>query len=500
MLSSIRWTLQLWHAAVLLLVICSFGLALYFGISNSKFKQVDAELMGEANAAVARIHGPPGPPPERHGRPPRDGPGPDHDHFGPGPPPDDPPGPHHRPPPLSLEQAVAHDLERPAGLAPFNTATDAGPYLAAWLSNGQLVLASGPRDLPFPGSALARSGGRLIRQRGEFREAVVSGPFGIQVLVGRSVRKESVELHQLVWLLLGLGGSVLVVGLAGGWLLAGRAISPIRDITRTAASISVSNLSRRINLSSPHNELGDLAAVLNAMFDRLDSAFQQQVRFTADASHELRTPLSVIHSQSELALTRDRAPDEYRGALEVCLRSARRMKSLVDSLLVLARADAGKLELSREPFDLRETVADCIEMVRPLACQRNIRIESDLSPAPVVGDPFRVAQVVTNLLTNAIHYNHEGGTIDVKVSADTSGVCLIVSDTGPGIPIEDQPHVFERFYRVDKARSRQFGGSGLGLAICRSIVSAQGGCIDFISRPGEGSTFTVRLPHPPSTT
>jgi heavy metal sensor kinase len=233
---------------------------------------------------------------------------------------------------------------------------------------------------------------------------------------------------------------------------------------------------------------------MNDMFARLESSFQQQVRFTADASHELRTPLSVIHTHAQLALSRDRSADEYKRTIATVLRASGRMKGLVDSLLLLAGADAGRLSIERQQFDLRDVIDECIMMVTPLANEKGITLESDLRSAEVSADPARISQVAINLMSNAIRYNREKGSVTVQIRLDGKDVLLIIADTGVGIPPEHLPHLFERFYRVDVARSRDAGGSGLGLAICKSIIDAHGGSIDVQSKPDQGSTFTVRLP------
>jgi signal transduction histidine kinase len=170
------------------------------------------------------------------------------------------------------------------------------------------------------------------------------------------------------------------------------------------------------------------------------------------------------------------------------------MTALVDGLLTLARADAGKLDLRREPVDLTEVIAESVDLFRPLAEARGVSLAANLAPAAVRGDPTRLAQVVTNLLSNAVQYNRPGGAVRVQLHATDAEVVLTVVDTGCGIPAQDCPHVFERFYRVDKARSRASGGSGLGLAICKSIVEGHGGTIGFETEPERGSTFWVRLP------
>ena len=247
-------------------------------------------------------------------------------------------------------------------------------------------------------------------------------------------------------------------------------------------------------MSQVDRELEELAEVLNETFARLEAAFERQTRFTADASHELRTPLAVVRGQAELALSRPRGPEEYRAALGSCLRASERMAALVDGLLVLARADAGKLDVGHTPVDFQQVVEETIDLLRPLAETKRLRLETDLHPAIVLGDSSRLTQVVTNLVSNAIQYNRPDGSVRVGLSAEDGRVELTIEDTGAGIASEDCPHLFERFYRVDKARSRARGGYGLGLAICKSVVEAHGGTIGFRTELGRGSVFWVRLP------
>jgi two-component system OmpR family sensor kinase len=296
------------------------------------------------------------------------------------------------------------------------------------------------------------------------------------------------------------GAGVLLLGLAGGWYLVGRALQPIAAMSSTAQAISATNLSQRIDVAGTESELGPLARILNGMLERLEIAFEHQKRFTADASHELRTPLAVICSQTELALARERSSEEYRKALETCSRAAERMRELVDGLLTLARADAGMIHLDRAPFDVTACVLDCVEMMRDLAAEREVEIDlGDLPSAEVEwnGDLHRFARVVINLLSNAIRYNHPGGRVSVALTDPGSEIVLEIADTGIGIPPEEQATIFKRFHRVDKARTRDAGGSGLGLAISQSLVAAHGGTIECRSEPGQGSTFTVRLPKTP---
>ncbi len=265
-------------------------------------------------------------------------------------------------------------------------------------------------------------------------------------------------------------------------------------MSETAASISASNLSHCIDTTGVDRELGDLAGILNDMFARLQSAFERQARFTADASHELRTPLAIIHSHAELALTRPRSPEEYRDTIATCLRAASRMRGLVDGLLTLARVDSGHIEIQRQEINLEALIEECADLLRPLAERKGVSLSVSAGHLDVIGDAGRLTQVVTNLLANAILYNHSGGAVLVTLSATEKEALLSIADTGCGIPEEDRPHIFERFYRVDKARSREQGGCGLGLAICKSIVEAHGGSISFNSEVAAGTTFLVRLP------
>jgi heavy metal sensor kinase len=297
--------------------------------------------------------------------------------------------------------------------------------------------------------------------------------------------------------LVGAGGAVLLIGLFGGWLLSRRVTRPIYLISETARSISASDLSQRIGIDETHSELGSLAKTLNETFGRLETSFQRQIRFTADASHELRTPLSVIHSHAELSLNRERTAPEYRQTIETCLRAARRMKSLVETLLVLARADAGDLNLQCRAFDLKDAAEESLAMVTPAAVEQKLTLESDLHSVSVTADRTRISQLMTNLLSNAVRYNREGGSVKISIAAEGDDAVIRVSDTGVGIDVEDQPRVFERFFRADKARSREAGGSGLGLAICQSIIESHGGNINFTSQSGTGTTFVARFPRNP---
>ena len=239
--------------------------------------------------------------------------------------------------------------------------------------------------------------------------------------------------------------------------------------------------------------------MLNNTFTRLEAAFAQQKQFTADASHELRTPITVLISEAQTALSRERSAAEYRDSLQTCLATAQQMRTLAQSLLELARYDAGQERMKHEPVDLAEQARVCADLIRPLANERGIEVRCDLAPAVTTGDPVRLNQVITNLLTNALHYNLGRGAIHLATRDEGSNALLSVADSGAGIAPEDLPHVFERFYRSDKARSSSTGRTGLGLAICKAIVDSHGGSIVANSKMGEGASFQMRLPKPTST-
>jgi heavy metal sensor kinase len=510
-LKSIRWTLQLWHAGILVLALTSFGAALYVAADRTTYTAVDREL-----AAAARVFADPQIAPQQHSLPAVN---PDATELAMAQAPKDSPGSGNRivadagsgNPALSsghLTPAGPGNLQLWSAQIPTDCLRRIGwdegdqPYFIVWGSDGAIVRQSDfCPNVPVPvvpvdlhaGTTLAISPPE-IRERDGFREVAMSGPFGSTVLIGRSVAREEAGLRSLRWSLAGVGLAILAVGLLGGVFLSDRAIRPIQLITATAQLISATDLSRRIDSRETKSELGALARTLNDTFDRLEAAFQRERQFTADASHELRTPLSVIHMHSELALTKPRTPEEYRQAIRSSLRASTRMKSLVESLLVLVRADSGAMELNFKQFDLGHAVQECLAMVSPIAQERNVTVSCEGEGVSVEADRGCILQLITNLVSNAILYNRPGGSVTVVVSADTRNALMEIRDTGVGISPADQPNVFRRFFRTANARSRESGGSGLGLAICQSIAAAHRGNISFTSELGEGTTFSVRLP------
>jgi heavy metal sensor kinase len=317
-------------------------------------------------------------------------------------------------------------------------------------------------------------------------------PFIIQVAGPREGADQTLG-RVLAALLLAVPMLVLVSGF-GGFFLSGRALRPIDRITRTARRIGAGDSHERLGLAPRNDEVGRLAGAFDEMLDRLDSAFARQRQFTGDASHELRTPLTILQGEVEVALRRRRAPEEYETTLETIQGQVSRMTGLVEDLLTVARTESEQAEMSHEIVDLGELVGQAAAHSQALFTAKRLSLTLDAQPGIIVmGDPGTLARVVLNLLSNAARYTDQGGT-QVAVTAGNGQARIIVRDTGIGIPSEHLRRIFERFYRVDKARSRAAGGSGLGLAIAQRIVRAHGGAIDAESVVGKGSIFRVTIP------
>jgi heavy metal sensor kinase len=314
------------------------------------------------------------------------------------------------------------------------------------------------------------------------------------LIIGRSTKQIDQALHGLVRTLVIANPLALAVAAGGGIFLAGRALKPVEKIAQTAQEIEENDLSRRINVNTK-DELGRLAATLNAMIGRLEKAFQRQKQFTSDASHELRAPLAVIEAESSLALQKERPPSDYRQSLETISQEAGQMSSLIEQLLTLARADAGKERWNFTEVNLGSVITSLSTDAEVLCQEKGLSCQLGQTQDLVIkGDQARLRELFMNLLDNAIRYTPAPGTVSVSLRREAQMAVVAITDTGVGIPAEDLPFIFERFYRVDKARSRAEGGSGLGLAICRHIAEAHGGKIEVESQLGTGSTFSVWLP------
>jgi len=276
--------------------------------------------------------------------------------------------------------------------------------------------------------------------------------------------------------------------------MASRVLKPVERIRQTAQEIGESDLSRRIEVDS-EDELGRLASTLNQMIGRLETAFSRQRQFTADASHELRTPLAIVQAESTLALRKKRTQEDYRKSLELISQETAHMSAIVGKLLYLARTDAGKDQVNFERINLKELLTELSSDVEVLAREKGLEFKlAPLEDLTIEGDKVKLEQLFLNLLENAIRYTPRGGSISASVVREGKTAVIAIKDTGIGILKEHIPHIFERFYRVDKARSRAEGGAGLGLAICQHIAQVHSGKIEVESQVGKGSTFSAFLP------
>ncbi len=288
--------------------------------------------------------------------------------------------------------------------------------------------------------------------------------------------------------------SVMLISALGGFFIARKALSPIEEISDTIRGISESRLSERIPLADVPKELRGLAASFNQTFERLEKSFKRQKQFVADASHELRTPLSVILSQSEVMLRKERSAEEYKNALAAIEEAAGIMSDIVGKLLALARLSTEKIELKMEPVNLNGVIRQAVKIVTPLAIQKGIRINLPVYERPVIsGDRAALLELVGNVLDNAIKYNVPDGKIDIAIKKENSFLIIKIQDTGIGISRKDMAKVFDRFYRADKSRSKEGGGIGLGLSICKEIVGLHGGRIEIESVIGMGTTVSIYL-------
>jgi heavy metal sensor kinase len=288
---------------------------------------------------------------------------------------------------------------------------------------------------------------------------------------------------------------VVLASLAGYWL-SGRALAPVNAIIETARGVGVQNLSSRLAVPPANDELRRLSETLNAMLGRIEASVKRLTQFTADASHDLRTPIALIRSSAELALRRPRAEDEYRETLSRILATSEETTHLIENLLTLARADAGAAELHFSDVDLVPHLEKIAGEAVILAAGKGIHVTSELAAGPikVSADPAAIERVLLIVVENAVKYTPNSGKVEISLSNGAATARMEIRDNGIGISDKDLPHVFERFYRADEARSREPGGSGLGLAIARWIVDLHGGNIEAQSTLGNGSLFRITLP------
>jgi len=380
-------------------------------------------------------------------------------------------------------------------------------WLEVWNPAGQLLyrraaLAGASKNPFFSSLPLERSGYASVLSSGNVPVRVLSRPYVVdgQPVVIRVARSAARLRDELKTLLLVLGfGFPIAVGIAacGGYALARRALAPVGKMADRARTITAERLGERLPVITPDDELGHLASVFNETFARIERSFEQLRRFTADASHELRTPLTAIRSVGEVGLREHHNERAYREIIGSMLEEADQLGHLVESLLTLSRADAGQVKLRLERMDLAELAREIVNHLGVLAEEKRQFLSVEAGAGVyATGDRLVLRQAVINLVDNAIKYSPEGGRVRVLVRNQPNGPTLEVIDTGPGIAAEHQEYIFDRFYRVDKARSRELGGTGLGLSIVRWAVEVHSGCVELESEEGKGSLFRIRLPSP----
>jgi len=479
--SSIRHRLTIWYAVALLTSVGAFGAALYFERRQSSLRELDERLALEGNAAAQYF--------------------------------------------ISFQQRVGRKLV--TGEMPGLAISAVGGYLDAVrdfvvvfdpdrqpiyrnplakpYSVGELTQMLG--TIPVDTSGAPRGG--VVRLPGEaspFRylevplEGIWERPAGI--FVAAPLDAVPFGAPQLLRAMLVIAPVILVGSVGLGYVLADTSLRPLEGMVDELEAVTDgTSLHRRVAVPVSADELARLAATMNRMLARLEQSFVSLRRFTADASHELKTPLMVLRAGAERAMTNPGTPTEALQALEEVLQEIHRMSDLVDDLLTLARADEGGVTLAREPTDLRELINEAAETAGILGEEPGIGVRSEVPATPVeLGvDRSRIRQLLLNLVTNAIKYTPPGGRVSLGLVDQGDTVAIVVGDDGIGIPAADLPHIFDRFYRVDTARSRTGArpGVGLGLAITKWIAEAHGGTIGVQSRPGRGTVFTVTLPRHP---
>jgi two-component system, OmpR family, sensor kinase len=316
------------------------------------------------------------------------------------------------------------------------------------------------------------------------------------VQVGTSLEAVQETLRNLKIFLFTAVPSVLILAALFARFMARRALKPISRIIDTAREIGQGQeLSKRIPVLKIKDELGQLALTFNEMMNRLENSFAQMRQFSSDASHELRTPLTVLKGQNELILSKQRKPEEYQEVISSNLEEINYMSKVLEDLFLLSKSDENQVNLDCKQVDLRALVEEICKHAEVLAEEKNVNIIiSFLEPTEIKGDEVRLRQMVWNVLQNGIKYTQRGGELKISLQNEDEFALLTIQDTGIGIPEEDLPQIFNRFYRVDKARTRDEGGSGLGLSICRQIAEAHKGRIEVESKLGVGTRFKIRLP------
>jgi heavy metal sensor kinase len=404
---------------------------------------------------------------------------------------------------------------RGAGEGEFQDVSDSAFAGLPRSESASQIVSAGGDVLESSGDPIAR---RLMLGRGDVGAALASEPVRATVSLGAdgepfrvlglpapgepssqvlvvATALETVDrsVERLVMLLLIAGPAALAAAGVGGWWVGRKALGPVARMTEQAAGIGIDRLDERVAVPRSTDELGQLARTFNAMLERLERDVQDKRRFVADASHELRTPLAVMRSELDVSLDADGLSSEEGEVLESVRDEVDRMSRIVERLLILARIDEGQLRLLRAPVGLGDVVEAVVRRLRPLADAKAITVTIEGDDPRVSADRERLVLAVETLVENAIKYTAPGGRVRISIERRADEAVVTVADEGPGMPAEAIPLIFERFYRLDAARTRSEGGSGLGLAICREIMQAHGGRVWAESNDGGGSSFFIAL-------
>ena len=468
MINTVRGRLTLWYVSALALILVVFGVAVYVMLSRSLHRRVDEALRSTLEISITSL---------TH---------------------DTQEGQSSQ----SAAESTTAELSHPQqAMMIFD---GAGQLLAEHPYEGDLHIR--PPDLgSIPDDevyfyTVAEEGDADDRHRLAVRRVRIP-PADTPYIILASQPLEAVEdeLESLREILYLATPAVLLVAGLGGWFLARQGLAPVGAMAKRARQIGAGSLDRQLPVANPRDELGQLATSFNELLARLNAAFDEQRRFMADASHELRTPLSVMSTAVGVTLKKEyREEEEYREALQMMGEQTRRLSRIVQDMFVLARADAGHYPLQNRSLYLNDLLDEVARAGGLLASDKDVTVElTNLPEAAFHGDEDLLRQMVMNLMDNAVKFTPAGGVVRLSLTRQADEYLLSVSDTGPGIPVEARDHVFERFYRADKARSRsEDGGAGLGLAIARWIAQAHDGDLELADSDGTGATFIVRLPFP----
>lgn len=463
--SSIRFKLTVWYATAMGMVLLFFSVFLYITMSRALYAEMDAKIKAMAEVTASSSDKPAG-------------------HF-------------------DLTQLEGM-LEEKLG---FKTPGRFIQILDNTGTVGQTSVNLQTHPLPISLSALKKASNKeisfeTIEAKGsKYPIRMVTYPIVENnevvsiVQIGTSLQAVQDTLHKLFLILLFGVPASLTLASFGGWFMARKSLNPVKDIITAARTITARNLDQRIEVANPNDEVGMLAETYNEMIARLNNSFRQMNQFSSDVSHELRTPLTIMRGEMEVALRAQRRPEEYREVIASSLEEVERMSTMVEELLLLSKAEDGAFRLNISTVSLHALLDTIYNNATALARGKgvDITIQND-EEVYVNGDEMRLRQLFLNLVDNAIKYTPPMGKVSIVVTQNSAYAHVSVTDTGIGIAKEDQEKIFERFFRVDKSRSREIGGTGLGLAICKKIVDGHNGYITVESETGKGSTFSVDLP------